>query len=247
MWPWDAGWMRMPGEGNAGPPRKSLEAHKKPLMWPWDACWLRMPGERHAGPPRKSLDAHKKPLMWPWDACWLPALDAHKKRFRGSEGFKGLEGLKVLGAGKLQAWTPIRSHWCGLGMPVGCLRWTPISAHKKPLMWPWDAGWLRTLANGTLDRPRKSLDAHKKPLMWPWDACWLRMPGERHAAPPRRRDGSGLRVAILPALDAHEKPLMWPWNACCHWCGLGMVLGVWRVLWVWRVLRVWRVWGVLGV
>ena len=37
------------------------------------------------------------------------------------------------------------------------------------------------------------------------------MPGERHAGPPRRRDGSGLRVAILPALDAHEKPLMWPW------------------------------------
>ena len=58
-------------ETYAGPPRKSLDAHKKPLMWPWDACWLRMPGERHAGPPRKSLDTHKKPLMWPWDACWL--------------------------------------------------------------------------------------------------------------------------------------------------------------------------------
>ena len=145
MWPRDACWLRMPGERHAGPPRKSngsgprrfcrvlrvlrvlsvlgvcsvrrvlgfrgwqtasLDAHKKPLMWPWDACWLRMPGERHAGPPRKSngsgprrfcrvlrvlsvlrvwsfrrvlgvhwqaasLDAHKKPLMWPWDACWL--------------------------------------------------------------------------------------------------------------------------------------------------------------------------------
>ena len=84
-------------------------------------------------------------------------------------------------------------------------------------MWPWDACWL------------PALDAHKKglrgfgmvfralqPLMWPWDAGWLRMPGERHAGPPRRRDGSGLRVAILPALDAHEKPLMWPWDACCH-------------------------------
>ena len=55
-----------------------------------------------------------------------------------------------------------------------------------------------------------------QPLMWPCDACWLRMPGERHAGPPRRRDGSGLRVAILLALDAHEKPLMWPWDACCH-------------------------------
>ena len=67
------------GEWHAGPPRKSLDAHKKPLMWPWDACWLRMPGERHAGPPRRrdgsglrvailpALDAHEKPLMWSWD------------------------------------------------------------------------------------------------------------------------------------------------------------------------------------
>ena len=36
-----------------------------------------------------SLDAHKKPLMWPWDACWLPALDAHKKGFRGFGWFLG--------------------------------------------------------------------------------------------------------------------------------------------------------------
>ena len=79
-------------------------------------------------------------------------------------------------------------------MPVGCLRWTAI----------------RRVLGG--------VDGFKglQPLMWPWDACWLRMPGERHAGPPRRRDGSGLRVAILPALDAHEKPLMWPWDACCH-------------------------------
>ena len=37
-----------------------------------------------------SLDAHKKPLMWPWDACWLPALDAHKKGFRGFGWFLGV-------------------------------------------------------------------------------------------------------------------------------------------------------------
>ena len=56
----------------------------------------------------------------------------------------GLERFKGLGAGKRQAWTPIRSHGCGLGTPVGC----------------------EGLANGTLDRPE---EAHKKPLMWPWD------------------------------------------------------------------------------
>ena len=43
-------------------------------------------------------------------------LDAHKKGFRGLERFRGLEGLEGfkrfggLGAGKRQAWTPIRSH-----------------------------------------------------------------------------------------------------------------------------------------
>ena len=54
--------------------------------------------------------------MWPWDACWLPALDAHKKGFRGLDGFRGLQGFRGLEgfrgfvAGKRQAWTPIRSH-----------------------------------------------------------------------------------------------------------------------------------------
>ena len=72
----------------------------------------------HAGPPRRrdgsglgvailpALDAHEKPLalgcllplMWPWDG------------FRGLGGLEGLEGFRGLGAGKRQAWTPIRSH-----------------------------------------------------------------------------------------------------------------------------------------
>ena len=33
--------------------------------------------------------------MWPWD---------------GFRGLEGLEGFRGLGAGKRQAWTPIRSH-----------------------------------------------------------------------------------------------------------------------------------------
>ena len=36
----------------------------------------------------------------------------------GLERVERLDGFKGLGAGKRQAWTPIRSHWCGLGMPV---------------------------------------------------------------------------------------------------------------------------------
>jgi len=32
------------------------------------------------------------------------------KGFRGLRGFKGFKGFKRLGAGKRQAWTPIRSH-----------------------------------------------------------------------------------------------------------------------------------------
>ena len=45
--------------------------------------------------------------MWPWDG--FRGLEG----FRSLEGFKGLEGLegfRGLGAGKRQAWTPIRSH-----------------------------------------------------------------------------------------------------------------------------------------
>ena len=41
----------------------------------------------------------------------------------GCKGFKGLEGFYGLRAGKRQAWTPIRRHWC--------------------VVWPWSACWLQ--------------------------------------------------------------------------------------------------------
>ena len=41
------------------------------------------------------------------------------ERLERLEGLEGLERFKGLGAGKRQAWTPIRSHGCGLGTPVG--------------------------------------------------------------------------------------------------------------------------------
>ena len=40
----------------------------------------------------------------------MPALDAHKKGFRGLERLEGFKRFGGLGAGKRQAWTPIRSH-----------------------------------------------------------------------------------------------------------------------------------------
>ena len=53
------------------------------------------------------LLAHKKPLKWP---C---------------RGLRGLEGFRL---GKRQAWTPRKSHGCGL-LPA-------LEAQKKPLKWP---------------------------------------------------------------------------------------------------------------
>ena len=60
--------------------------------------------------------------MWPWDG------------FRGLVGFRGLEGFKGLeGLEGFRGWQT-----------------ASLDAHKKPLMWPWDACWL------------PALDAHKK-------------------------------------------------------------------------------------
>ena len=83
---------------------------------------------------------------------------------------RAFKGFKRLRAGKRQAWTPIRSHWC---VALGCLL---------------DAGW--SMANGRLGPPWrvvrvlrvfkgfKGLRAGKRqawtPIdVWPWGACWL--------------------------------------------------------------------------
>ena len=97
--------------------------------------------------------------MWPWGACWLRT------------------------PGERQAGPPRRSDGCGLGVAFACavgrsedafaevLRvlmrfrgfrgWQTagLDAHKKPLMWPWGACWLRT-PGGTarLDRPEEAMD-----------------------------------------------------------------------------------------
>ena len=144
-------------------------------MWPWGACWLRdqacqenvwaFEGFEACNAWRMAgWTAHKKPLMWPWGR---PARLGVPRSFcrvlkilrvLAVFGFKGFKGLR---AGKRQAWTPIRSLWCGLGVPVGCgirhakrmfkqgfeacnaWRMAGWTAHKKPLMWPWGSFCLR--------------------------------------------------------------------------------------------------------
>ena len=149
-----------------------------------------------------------------------------------------LERFKGLGAGKRQAWTPIRSHGCGLGTPVGC----------------------EGLADGTLDRPEEAMDLALGSLLPALEACL----GACGALGWFLRDGSGLGVAVACAGSrpwdavgceglaawrtalgtALKKRWIWPWGRCgLRWrqalgrlvvegCKGFDVLGVWRV---WRV------------
>ena len=73
--------------------------------------------------------------------------------------FKRLKGLKRVTPGERQAGPPRRSDGCGLGVAFACAvvrsekllqskrfkAWQTagLDAHKKPLMWPWGACWLR--------------------------------------------------------------------------------------------------------
>ena len=52
----------------------------------------------------------------------LPTSISAFNSFKGFRGFRRFRGFRGLRAGKRQAWTPIRSlrsHCCGLGVPVG--------------------------------------------------------------------------------------------------------------------------------
>ena len=106
------------------------------------------------------------------------------------EGLERLERFKGLGAGKRQAWTPIRSHGCGLGTPVGC----------------------EGLANGTLDRPEEAMDLALGSLLPALEAGLGTPVGcEGLANGTRDRPEEAMDRALgslLPALDAHKKPSM---------------------------------------
>ena len=78
-------------------------------MWPWGACWLRTLGERQAGPRlEEAMDLALGSLcLRGWASHTLLQSFNGFKHFRG---FRRFRGFKRLGAGKRQAWTPIRSH-----------------------------------------------------------------------------------------------------------------------------------------
>ena len=89
------------------------------------------------------------------------------------EGLEGLERFKGLGAGKRQAWTPIRSHGCGLGTPVGC---EGLAALEEAMdlavgsLWPaleaslWTpVGCPEEAMDRALGSLLHALDAYKKP------------------------------------------------------------------------------------
>ena len=60
------------------------------------------------------------------------------KRFKRFKGFRGFKGLR---AGKRQAWTPIRSHGCGLGVAFACAG--KRSEKLLQSLWPWGSFCLR--------------------------------------------------------------------------------------------------------
>ena len=83
--------------------------------------------------------------------------------------------LERFGAGKRQAWTPRKSHGCGL-LPA-------LEAHKKLLKWPFRGfrglerfragkrqAWTPIKSRGCGLLP--ALEAHKKPLKWPFRGFW---------------------------------------------------------------------------
>ena len=105
--------------------------------------------------------------------------------------FSVKDGVVKEKGGKRQAWTPRGSHWSGFGAHFdACTGWQTagLDAHKKPLMWPWGACWLRTPGERQAGPPRRS------------DGSGLAVA----LAPPRRSDGSGLGIACACAVGRSE-------------------------------------------
>ena len=105
------------------------------------------------------------------EVAFVCAVRRSKTFLKLLKGFKPFKPFKGLRPGKRQAWTPIRSHWCGLGVPVGCgsrhakTMFKRLRGLKRVTPGEWHAG-----------PPRRShwcglcLTA-KKPLMWLWGFC----------------------------------------------------------------------------
>ena len=85
-------------------------AEKKRWIWPWGSLCLRGWASQTLG---QSFNGFKL-RGWASHTLW--------QSFNSFKGFRGFRGFRGLRAGKRQAWTPIRSlrsHCCGLGVPVG--------------------------------------------------------------------------------------------------------------------------------
>ena len=116
---------------------------------------------------------------------------------------EGLERFKGLGAGKRQAWTPIRSHGCGLGTPVGC----------------------EGLANGTWDRPEEAMELALGSLLPALKGLGA---GKRQAWTPLRSHGCGLGTPVgCEGLAALEEAMdlavgsLWPALEASLWTPVG--------------------------
>ena len=72
----------------------------------WTPSWLRTPGERQAGLPRRS----DKSGLGVAFACAVARPMRFCRVLTVFKRFRGFRRFKRLGAGKRQAWTPIRSH-----------------------------------------------------------------------------------------------------------------------------------------
>ena len=126
-------------------------------------------------------------------------------------GFKGFKGFRGLRAGKRQAWTPLRSlrsHCCGLGVPVGVDR-----AEKKRWIWPWGSLCLRGWASQTLGQSFNGF----KLRGWASHTLWQSFNGFKGF---RRFNGRlrvlGVYVALgcrlaWTALRRSDK--IWPWGS----------------------------------
>ena len=114
-------------------------AEKKRWIWPWGSLCLRGWASQTLG---QSFNGFKL-RGWASHTLWQSF-----NSFKGFRGFRRFRGFRGLRAGKRQAWTPIRSlrsHCCGLGVPVGVDR-----AEKKRWIWPWGSLCLRGWASHTL-------------------------------------------------------------------------------------------------
>ena len=119
---------RLPGR-KPSKPLKPLKGNFNGFLWassagksphPWlfmgvQAC--RLPGLK----PSKPLKGHFNGFLWASSAGKSP----HPSLFLGVQACR-LPGFRP---GKRQAWTPIKSHGCGL-LPA-------LEAHKKRLKWPF--------------------------------------------------------------------------------------------------------------